>query len=470
MQDDSTAAVLDAASQDPDTFAELMRYDQAEVHAELQAYLNTDDATVGMPRGHGKSVQAGLRYAWEIGRNPSIRIWHIAQTDEKASEQVRFVTAIMQTPVYKLIFPDIHLESTSATSLIVKRPKASRDATLRASGVFGRAGGRADLLVADDVCDLRNSILVPAERQKVKEAWYNNWLPMRAFADGTPRTWRFFTPYHTDDLTADWKRSALEADRLFWKPCVGNISPWPEVWTPDRLDEQRREMGPLAYARAYELVPISSESLIFRPEWLEAGYYTGDIPPEARNNGQIVAAIDWAFTAKAGPKGDYSVCLIGCLDSQGQVWVEDCIRMQATFPDFLRRAVETCERLGVALILAEGNGPQAGLCQQLAASTRIPVNRLSRTKDKITRASEARPAVEQSKLRLRCRPEGGLEAAMQPIRDEMIAFPAAEHDDSVDAVVDLLEHARTRRYDPKSKPATVRDTRDKLWRLYGRTP
>jgi predicted phage terminase large subunit-like protein len=471
MLDDAAAAVIAAARNDADTFAELMQYDQAEVHRRLQQYLaESTDATVGMPRGHGKSVQAGLRYAWEIGRNPSIRIWHIAQTDEKASEQVRFVAALLQTGVYKLIFPDVKIEAVSATSITAKRPKASRDATLRASGIFGRAGGRADLLAGDDVCDLRNSILVPAERQKVKEAWYNNWLPMRAFADGQPRTWRFFTPYHTDDLTAEWKRKAEDAGNLFWEPCRDGISPWPEVWTPERLAEQRAEMGPLAYARAYELVPISSDSLIFRPEWLEAGYYRDAVPDDSANTGQVVAAIDWAFTAKASPKGDYSVCAVGLLDRLGRVWMLDCLRMQATFPDFMRKAIELCERLEVALILAEGNGPQAGLCQQLAASTRIPVNRLARTKDKITRASEAQPAVEQGKLRLRCRADGGLEPSMQPIRDEMIAFPAAEHDDTVDGVVDLLEHARSRRYDPQNKPATVRDTRDKLWRIYGRTP
>jgi len=463
------SAVVVAARSDPDTFAELMGYNQSELHRELQAYLYTADGTVGMPRGHGKSVQAALRYAYEIGRNPSIRIWHVAQTDEKASEQVRFVGGLLTSPLYGLIFPHIRIDSVSASSVIVARPRASRDATLRASGIFGRAGGRADLLVGDDVCDLRNSILVPAERQKVKEAWYNNWLPMRAYADGKPRTWRFFTPYHTDDLTADWKAKASQAGTLFWKPCEGNESPWPEVWTPERLDEQRREMGPLAYARAYELVPISSENLIFRPDWLDAGYYLCEPPPDVLNGGRCVAAIDWAFTSKAGSKGDYSVCTVARIDPQGVVWLIECLRMQGTFPEFVRRAVDTCERLGVSLIIAEGNGPQAGLCQQLAASTKIPVNRLARTKDKITRASEAQPSVEQRKLRLRCRADGGLETAMQPIRDEMIAFPAAEHDDTLDTVVDLLEHARTRRYDPQHKPATVRDTRDKLWRIYGKT-
>ena len=453
-----------AARLNCNAFAEAMGYEQSDLHTSLQRFLTAGtDSTIGMSRGHGKSVQIGLRQAWEIGKNPNIRIKHVAQTDEKASEQVRFVASIMSSPIYGQIFPAIKVETMSATAITVSRGKASRDATMQASGIFGRAGGRADLLVGDDVCDLRNSILVPAERQKVKEAWANNWLPMRAYADGEPRTWRAFTPYHTDDLTATWKAQATEAGRLFWKPCRGNVSPWPSMWTPERLDAQRAEMGPLAYARAYELVPISGESLMFRPEWLEAAYYMGD---PTGDDGRRVAAIDWAFTERAG--GDYSVCIVGEIDRYGKVWLVEAIRVQATFPEFMRRAVDMCERLGVSVMLAEGNGPQVGLCQQLAASTKIPVQRLTRTKDKVTRASEAQPAVEQGKLRFRCRPDGRLETSLEPIRDEMVAFPAAEHDDTVDAVCDLLEHARTRRYDPQSKPVTVQGKDPRLWRIYGR--
>jgi hypothetical protein len=95
--DPELTALIVAARQDADAFAETMGFDQAEIHRRLQAYLdNEPDATIGMPRGHGKSVQAGLREAWEIGKNPAIRIKHICQTDDKASEQVRFVSAILQ--------------------------------------------------------------------------------------------------------------------------------------------------------------------------------------------------------------------------------------------------------------------------------------------------------------------------------------------------------------------------------------
>lgn len=474
---DRDAKTLIAAARDcPDLFAEWLGFSQSMLHSEMQAHLtNHPDASVGMPRGHGKSVQLGIRQAWEIGRSPNIRIKHIGQTVAKAQEQIRMVVQIMRSEVYRMVFPDIKMVKPDASTdgsneIVVKSAAMHRDATMQAANIFGRAGGRADLLCGDDVCDLRNSVLIPAEREKVKEAWRNNWLPMRDFSAGRPRTWRLFTPYHTDDLTAEWKKAAEQDGTLFWKPCRDFVSPWGDVFTPEVLESQRREMGPLGYARAYELVPVSDESLIFRPEWLERGYYPVDPPDSAINNGSVIAAIDWAFTEKRGEKGDYSVCVIALIDREANVWVLECLRIQATFPEFVRRAVDACDRLGASLILAEGNGPQAGLCQQLAQGSRIPVRRLTRTKDKVTRASEAQPMVEQGRLRLRCRADGRLESSQEPIRDEMVAFPAAEHDDTVDAVCDLLEHGRTKRYDPSAKPATIASNRPKLWRLYGNQP
>lgn len=474
MNKDSVAAVAAAARECPDVFAELLGFQQSKLHTDMQAHLTAHkDAAVGMPRGHGKSVQIGIREAWEIGRNPRIRIKHIGQTVVKAQEQVRMVVQIMRSEVYKLVFPEIQIvkpkfDDDGSSEIVVRSDTMHKDPTLQAANIFGRAGGRADLLIGDDVCDLRNSILIPAERAKVKESWRNNWLPMRDFSAGVPRTWRLFTPYHSDDLTADWKRSAELDGSLYWKPCKHYLSPWSEVFTPAILEAQRKEMGQMGYARAYELVAIADDALIFRPEWIEAGYYIGDPSPEAQANGRIVAAIDWAFTAKSGEKGDFSVCVIGLLDREGKVWILEAMRMQATFPEFMRRAVDSCERLDASLIIAEGNGPQMGLCQQLASSTKIPVRQINRTKDKVTRASEAQPMVEQGRLKLRCTTQGRVEITQEPIRDEMIGFPAAEHDDTVDAVVDLLDYARTSRYDPRSKPSTVKNELPKLWRLYGK--
>ena len=90
--DPDTQAVTAAARECPDVFAELLGFAQSPLHTAMQSHLTAyGDAAIGMPRGHGKSVQLGIRQAWEIGRNPSIRIKHVGQTVTKAQEQIRMV-------------------------------------------------------------------------------------------------------------------------------------------------------------------------------------------------------------------------------------------------------------------------------------------------------------------------------------------------------------------------------------------
>ena len=65
-----------------------------------------------------------------------------------------------------------------AWSVLAPGVTARRDPSVQASGIFGRTGGRADIIWLDDVCDLRNAVLQPALRQQVKESVANIWLPM----------------------------------------------------------------------------------------------------------------------------------------------------------------------------------------------------------------------------------------------------------------------------------------------------
>ena len=76
--------------------------------------------------------------------------------------------------------------------------------------------------------------------------------------------------------------------------------------------------------------------------------------------------------------------------------------------------------------------------------------------------------VEQGCLKLKCGENGRVDQSQEIIRDEMTGFPAAEHDDTVDSIVDLLNYARSVRYDLKAKPITVANTQPKLWRIYGK--
>jgi len=412
------------------------------MHKRMQRHLSDHcNCYVEYPRGHGKTAQMTLRVAWEIGNDPTVRIKYIQQSDVEAKKTTGLIKAIIEGDFFKMVFPEIEpdMDNWCKADFKIKTPKYQRDATCEAKPIFGRAGGRADILIADDICDLRNAIQQAALRDQVKEFWNTNWLPMRDFTrDEKPRTWKVGTCYHADDITADWRRMHRDDGALLRLPVVGFKSPWSEMISEEELEAIRKEIGPFAFARSYELQPVTSDLIVFSPEWIRDSIYL-TIPDWQRDNGVMVAAIDFAFTVKKQDGDpDWSVCIIAWKDRKGELWLKDIIRQRSTFPDFARVATKAMEAAGVVQAVAEANGPQRGLVQQMQTDCSVPIRPLNRDKDKITRASERQGFVESGKLHL---PEadGTVRSDFRVVFDEMTTFPVGGHDDTVDAVIDLIE-------------------------------
>ena len=396
-----------------------------------------------IPRGHAKTTTMSYMAAWWVGVRPMTRFKIVSQNDEAAGQTTKFVREIVRSEVFRAVFPTVKIKAgdEAVTSWSVTAPgmPSRRDPTVQGSGVFGRTGGRADVLWFDDICDLRNAILQPSLRQQVKEAVANIWMPMLdPAAQFDSRVWKTATPFHTDDVTADWRRHHEQDGTLLRLPCRGLISPWAEVFTEDYLRQKREEMGPMAYARAYELVPLSSDLLVFRPEWAQY-YRPSEIPPGTRT----IAAIDWGYGKKQQDRDDpdYSVCIVGEVDFQRNLYLTDILRVRESFPDFARMATDLVERRGCQLVLAEANGPQKGVFDQFRAGCSQPIIPVERTTDKHLRAAGAQPFVEQGKLRFPQGDTGQVAPQFRPVMDELLSFPAGAHDDTVDVVVDLCNAA-----------------------------
>lgn len=436
--------VVQAARDDPSVFVSLcLGHPVSELQDTLITHaLRYHSWYAELSRGHAKTSTLAYLTAWWLGVRPETRFKIVSQSDEAATGTTRFLRDIIRSSVYRAVFPSVHLKEgddrVTAFSVTVPGQPERRDASVQGSGVFGRTGGRADIIWFDDICDFRNAILQPSLRAQVKEAVSNIWLPMLdPSAVHATRVWRSATPFHTDDITADWRRYHEQDNTLLRKPCVGDISPWPDVFTPTVLREKQREMGPMAYARAYELIPLSSDLLIFRPEWLQ--YYRGSPPINTRT----IAAIDWGYGTKeqGGGDPDYSVCIVGEIDTQRNLYLTDILRVRESFPTFAKMAAELCGRRGVSVVLAEANGPQKGIFDQFGSITSQPMVSVERTKDKHIRAAGSQPFVHSGKLRFPTSSDGKVLPSFEPVITEMLSFPAAAHDDTVDVVVDLCGEA-----------------------------
>jgi predicted phage terminase large subunit-like protein len=451
----------------------VLGFENSSLHDELQWHLSdNDNAYCELPRGHGKTNQMAGRVCWEIGRDPHIRVKIVGSSDDEATKTVTLIRKIVQSQEFRNVFPDVEPDKDSSwgnTAFTVKRSRFMRDPTVEAVSVFGRAGGRSDLLIPDDICDLRNSVQQPSMREQVKDAWTTIWLPTLDRSGARPRIWKFGTPYHVADITADWREYHRDRGGMFRRPVVGHASPWPEVYTRDMMVDLRAQYGPIAYARAYELSPVSSDQLVFDHWWLDRSLYEGDVPEFVRMTGQSIAATDFAFSDKTVRKGDpdYSVLVTGYRSMDGFCYVDKVIRARVPFPEWQRICARECRQSAVSVLMAEGNGPQAGLVQQLSiacdSTTVVP---LVRTKDKLSRASEKQGFVEQGRLRLRG-DKGRVCREHSVLYEEMTTFPAGDHDDAVDAVVDLMEACMRSGYGHGDMPALSSSGRNRLWRLYG---
>lgn len=440
--------ILGLCRADPNAFIEFVAgYEQADLHTEFQQILSRDQDVYGeWPRNHGKTDQLIYRIAWEIGHDPNLLVKVVKANDDEASDFCSAIRSIIESEKYRRVFPNIRKDTTEwgKTSLRVQRDLLSKDATVAASGIFGNPGGRADILVADDICTLKNAIQNPAQREQVKQAWTETWIPMLKTARS--KQWNVCTPWHVSDITADWRKSKNFI--VFRRPCHGTrSSPWPKNWPPARLLAMKEKIGNIAYARAYELVPLTGQEIVFPQDVLiQHQYFRNNLPTV----GKVVACLDLAFTEKNQPRKtkkadpDWSVIMLGLITPSGEVFPFKCWRDQVTFPDFIKAWRAIADQYPIEIVTGDDNGPLKGINQQIQASVPgLNYRMLTRSTDKHSRAIEQQHKVLSGRFRLPCNEYGEVLGEFQAVLDEMSSFPVGSHDDTVDCAVDMLSLAST---------------------------
>ena len=150
--------------------------------------------------GSGKSSTLAVpAVAWLLGHNPGLRVKVVTNDDSNAVRRVSGIANIMESSAYHDIFPRFH-KGTKWTDheLYVQRSGHALDPSVQARGVLTTGiGGRADLIVFDDVVDQRNS-MDPSQRRKVASLIDGTWLSR---LEPDARVLYVATLWHLDDAT-----------------------------------------------------------------------------------------------------------------------------------------------------------------------------------------------------------------------------------------------------------------------------
>jgi phage terminase large subunit-like protein len=405
------------------------------------------------PRDHAKTSNVVGRAIWELGRNPNLRAKIVCASDGRAKERLFEIDQHLTTnPKVSEVFPHLMPDPAApwnAHRLVLKRSARHRDASVEALGITSTAtGGRADLLIADDVVDRRNALSFPALREQIKQAWKSDWTNL---LEPDSRVWYICTLWSPSDLSHElMENQAYHVLRYDIDDNFGAI--WPAKWSDAALRTRYDEIGSIEFNRAFRNQAIDTERALIQPTWFKFS----DLRTNERFN-QIVEQEKAIFLTSYDPAGtptgnkdqDYTGGCVGCVDRErGDLYIVDAWHRRMSvkaIADVIHEEALTYEPWQVLI-------EKAGLATvdewvtneypEMAGIVKVTKPRMS----KHQRLLGATPLLEKGKVVFSAHldPNGErFDGSRGSLVDELIEFPFGKHDDMVDAFSQLAGSART---------------------------
>lgn len=363
--------IRDRAEADLSFFIKLVHPQRilGNVHDEVINWWTRDDAKshqlLLLPRDHMKSALAAYRVAWEVVKDPTVRILYISSTANLATKQLKFIKDILASKVVRMYWPELvnvdegKREKWTETEISVDHPlrklEAVRDPTIFTAGLTtGIVGLHCDIAVLDDVVVGENAHTEEG-RNKVQTQY--SFLSSIEGADA--KEWVVGTRYHPKDLysrllemsvpTYDEEGELISEDPLYeiFERQVEDAGDgtgqflWPRQMRYDGkwfgfdqniLAKKRAQYLDRTQFRAqYYNDPNDTETAPIKPEFFQ--YYNRSLiqvnGESVYYNGRklnVYAGIDFAYTDSKS--SDYTALVVVGVDSHNNYYILDIERFK----------------------------------------------------------------------------------------------------------------------------------------------
>ena len=396
---------------------------------------------INMPPRHTKSEFASyLLPAWFLGKYPHKKVIQTSHTAELAVGFGRKVRNLVDSEVYKEIFPDLNLQADSKAA---GRWNTSKGGDYFAIGVGGAVTGKgADILIIDDPHSEQEAAMAasnPEVYDKVYE-WYTSGPRQRLQPGGAIVI--VMTRWSMRDLTgqvikASASRGGEEWEVIEFPAILPSGSPlWPEFWSLDELSALREELPNAKWQAQYQQNPVGNESAIVKRDWWKI--WEEQDPPECD---YLLQTWDTAFEKnnRADPTAGtlWGVFYNNKDHNLPNIILLNTYRRRVEWVDLKKDVLKEYHEWQPDGILIEKKATGAPLIYELRAMG-IPVQEFtpSRGQDKIARLNSVADIIASGKVWV---PETRW---AEELVDEIAAFPAGEHDDLVDATTLALMRFR----------------------------
>ena len=388
---------------------------------------------VNMPPRHTKSEFASYLFpAWVMGQSPSTKIIQATHTAELAVGFGRKVKNLLDSEIYRDVFPDMQLARDAKAS---GRWSTNEGGEYYAVGVGGALAGRgANLCIIDDPVSEQDA-LSPTALDNIYE-WYTSGPRQRLQPGGSIII--VMTRWSIRDLTAKVLQKQAEGGADQWEvvefpaifPDTDNVL-WPEFWSREELDGVRASIPVAKWNAQYLQNPTAEEGAIIKREWWNV--WEHDDPPRVE---YIIQSYDTAFTKSE--RADYSAITTWGVfypdeGNEAAIILLDAEKGRWEFPELKDAAMRLYQEFDPDMVLIEQKASGTPLTHDLRRMG-IPVSGFTpgRGADKFSRMNACAPVFESGMVWC---PETRW---ADEVIEECASFPNGEHDDLADSMTQAI--------------------------------
>ncbi len=370
-----------AAREDPFIFSQYMSTDfefpLAPMHKEWHDRISENKyCVITSPKDHRKTTSISVeRCLWELGKNPDLRIKIISHSDDLSGKILAEIKGHIAKDggKYHDIFPEITEEGStvwSASQIRLGGSHIRKDSSIEACGVLSSAtGGKADLVIFDDVVSFKNAILNPSMRQQVIDAFFSNWMDIKSGPEA--RIIYVATPWHKDDLTA----RLLKTPKFkgFKYAIDENFNPvWKERWPKKALIEEFKFRGALYFNPAFRGLVMSDFDKTFNKEHIRSCCFARTDMPYIEDKEKFIG-VDLAIGQKKSAK--YTVLFCLAFDEEKKVrYPVEIRRGRFSSPDTARELIDMYNETSPVAAIVENNFYQQAIIDWLEDLEGVELN------------------------------------------------------------------------------------------------
>jgi predicted phage terminase large subunit-like protein len=398
---------------------------------------------INMPPRHTKSEFASyLLPAWFLGKYPEKKVIQTSHTAELAVGFGRKVRNLVDSDVYKEVFPAVALQSDSKAA---GRWATNKGGDYFAIGIGGAVTGKgADILIIDDPHSEQEAALSetnPEIYDKTYE-WYTSGPRQRLQPGGAIVV--VMTRWSKRDLTGQVIKAAAQRDGEDWEviefPAIlpSGKPLWPEFWPLPQLEALKNELPNGKWMAQYQQQPTSDVNAIIKREWWKI--WEKEDPPHCEF---LIQSWDTAFLKTQ--RSDYSACTTWGVFyktddtglQQANIILLNAFKRRMEFPELKQRALEEWKDWEPDALIVEAKASGQPLIFELRAMG-IPVQEFSPSKgnDKIARLNAVADMFASGMVWV---PNTHW---AEELMEEVASFPSGEHDDLVDSTTQALMRYR----------------------------